>query len=363
MLSLLFYIFIGLAVLQFLYWIGIYLRIALSKPVEKSPKRIPVSVILYVKNQMDEIVDVLPKILGQQYHDFEVVIVNNASTDETLDICKEFASLYPNIRIVDVVNNEAFWGSKRYALTLGIKASRHEYLLFADCNTPIHSEHWLWQMSAQFTLNKTIVLGHTKYKKSKGIFNKWIRFEHTFTQMQSFAFSKWVTPYQLVAKNIGYKKEEFYKVSGFIDHMNEAQNEHELILTKIASTKNVAVCDQSQATLTISTPSNRKEWKVEKKRQLKLLKRMSFGAKFLHTFHHLIRLALIPSAIVLLCWLYQPIIVGAVWVFLFLMRWIIFSMALNKFNQKDIKVWYPLFEIFTIFNLIRWLPTYFSKSK
>lgn len=363
MLSILFYIFLGLAGLQVIYWLIFYLKFAISKPSKKSPKRIPVSVILYVKNQMSEIVDVLPKLLSQQYHDFEVVIVNNASTDDTLEICKEFASLYPNIRIVDVINNEAFWGSKRYALTLGIKASRHEYLLFVDCDTQIPSDNWLWQMSAQFTLNKTIVLGMTQYTKSKDFFNKWIRFEHTFTQLQNFSFSRFVTPYNLVAKNVGYKKEEFYKVNGFIEHMNDVQNEQEFLLKKIATSKNVTVCDEPLSTIFIPTPKNNKEWKIEKKRQLKVLKQMSFGAKFLHTLHHLTRIILLPITVILLCWLYQPIVVLSIYFILFLLRWLVFSLALNKFNQKDIKIWYPIFEMFTIFNLVRWLPTYLSKSK
>lgn len=363
MLSILFYIFVGFSILHLCYWLIVYLGFATSKPTENNPKRIPISVIFYVKNQMNELVDVLPRLLSQQYHDFEIVIVNNASTDDTLEVCKEFASLYSNIRIVDVKNNEAFWGSKRYALTLGIKASRYEYLLFADCDSPITSEQWLWQMSAQFTLSKTIVLGLTKYQKAKGLFNKWIRFEHTFTQMQTFSFSKFVKPYNLTTKNIGYKKEEFYKVNGFIDYMNEIQNEQELMLKKISSAKNVAVCEQLTAAVYIPAPTNKKAWKKEKKRQIFLLKKMTLGAKFLHTAHHLIRFAVLLLASILLVSWYQPIVVIAVWLLLWVMRWMIISCACNKMDEKDIKIWYPLFEIFSIFNLIRWIPTYFSKNK
>lgn len=363
MLPIFFYIFIGLVCIQLIYWLGFYSRLALAKSILSTPKRIPVSVILYTKNQVTDLLEILPNLLSQQYHDFEIVIVNNASVDDTLEICKEFASLYPNIRIVDVQNNEAFWGSKRYALTLGIKASRHEYLLFVDCGTKINSENWLWQMSSQFTLNKTIVLGQTQFEKTKGFLNKRIRLEHSFSQIQSFAFSKIIKPYSLTAQNIGYKKEEFYKVNGFIEYMNEPIHEQELLLKKIATHKNIAFSILPNTRTTLPTPSNKKEWKEHKKTQNRLLKRLSFGNKMMHAMYYLSKFTMYGMAITLLIFMFQPILVISILLALFIVSWIIFSISLKKINQKDLKWLFPLFEIFSIFKIINNLPIYFSKSK
>ncbi|MDN3710141.1 glycosyltransferase family A protein [Myroides ceti] len=149
----------------YLYWyrycsiillLRYFQRICIFPTAENNPKRIPVSVILYAKNNAEEVRKIMPLLLNQNYHEFELVLVNNASFDETLDIFKEYASMYPNIRIVDVENNQAFWGSKKYALTLGIKASKHEYLLFIDAENRPSSETWLMQMSSHLRLIKPL---------------------------------------------------------------------------------------------------------------------------------------------------------------------------------------------------------------
>src|SRR5690554_1952001 len=164
------------------YYLGIFTGSVFSKPHETNAKQLHT---------------LLPVLLNQNYHQFELVIVNNASTDETQELLKEYASMYPNVRIVDVVNNEAFWGNKKYALTLGIKASKYEYLVFVDAENKILSNNWLVQLASYFTLNKTIVVGTSFYSRKKGFFNKFIRFDHTIQQMQSLAWSKVGKPFNL----------------------------------------------------------------------------------------------------------------------------------------------------------------------
>jgi hypothetical protein len=56
--------------------------------------------------------------------------------------------------LVKVRNNEAFWGNKKYALTLGIKAAKNEYLLFTDADCYPNSKDWITAMSSQFTMQK-----------------------------------------------------------------------------------------------------------------------------------------------------------------------------------------------------------------
>src|SRR5690606_28628122 len=109
------YILAGLFIVLLFYYLGIFAGSVFSKPHETNPKRIPISVIVYAKNNENQLRNLIPVLLNQNYHQFEIIIINNASTDDTLHLAKEYALMYPNIRVVDVVNNEAFWGSKKYA--------------------------------------------------------------------------------------------------------------------------------------------------------------------------------------------------------------------------------------------------------
>jgi len=88
----------------------------------------------------------------QDYHDYETNWMEEASSDHTLEIFEEFEKQYSNIRLVKVKNNEAFWGNKKYALTLGIKAAKKDYLLFIDADCYPSSKDWITTMSSQFTM-------------------------------------------------------------------------------------------------------------------------------------------------------------------------------------------------------------------
>ncbi len=179
-------LFILIAFLNILYYIG-YFSFATANPSTPTGRKIPVSVIICAKNEADNLKRYIPLILQQKYPDFEIILINDASTDETIDIMEEFQNIDPRVKIVNVQNNEAFWGKKKYALTLGIKKARNPHLLFTDADCAPESEHWIENMSAHFQENKSIILGYGGYFKEKMSFlNKLIRYETLFTAIQYF---------------------------------------------------------------------------------------------------------------------------------------------------------------------------------
>src|SRR5690606_16114591 len=104
-------------------------------------------------------------LLEQAYPNFELVLINDSSIDKTLKIMEGFKADHKNIKIVDVKPIESFWGNKKYALTLGIKAATHNHLLFTDADCKPISKHWISEMSRQLSKTKTIILGYGAYKK------------------------------------------------------------------------------------------------------------------------------------------------------------------------------------------------------
>src|SRR5690606_19950607 len=193
----------------------IFGKFSFSKPQVHTLKNIPISVIVCAKNEAENIKKFVPLLLEQDYPTFELVLIDDASIDETRELLEAFEKQYSNVKLVKVDNNEAFWGNKKYALTLGIKAAKYEYLLFTDADCYPISKHWIKNMSSNFTLKKTIVLGYGAYEKVKNSFlNKIIRFETLLTATQYFAWAKIGKPYMGVGRNLAYKKEEFFRVRG-----------------------------------------------------------------------------------------------------------------------------------------------------
>ena len=128
---------------------------------------VPVSVIVYAKNNAKHLNRLIPLLEEQEYENYELIFINNASNDETFEVIKEFQANNSRIKIVNVKNNEAFWGNRKYALTLGIKSAKHEQLLFIDADCIPNSKKWIKEMSVHFSESKSIVLGYAAYESKK----------------------------------------------------------------------------------------------------------------------------------------------------------------------------------------------------
>ncbi len=159
-----FVLFIFIALINILYYIG-YFSFASAKPTFPSGNKVPVSVIVCAKNEAVNLQKFIPAILNQNYAHFELILINDASTDETLEVMEQFQKSDDRVKIVNVQNNEAFWGKKKYALTLGIKKAKNPYLLFTDADCAPESELWIAKMSSHFQRNKSIILGYGGYLK------------------------------------------------------------------------------------------------------------------------------------------------------------------------------------------------------
>src|SRR5690554_6616559 len=254
LLDILLYIFVAVVGIQVLYFIFFFGKFAFLKHNKKTPINIPVSVIICAKNEAENLKVFLPSIINQDYPNFQIVLINDASYDETFEVMEEFAELHTNIKLVNVANNEAFWANKKYALTLGIKAAKHNHLLFTDADCKPVSPHWISEMAYHFSERKSIVLGYGSYAKVKNSFlNKLIRFETFLTAIQYFSFAKLGIPYMGVGRNLAYTKDEFFNTNGFMSHMYIRSGDDDLFINQVATSQNTEICF-SEESFTESTP-------------------------------------------------------------------------------------------------------------
>lgn len=360
---LLLYVFIAIVVVQLFYYLGVFSGFSFSKENENNPKRIPISVIVYARNQAEDVKRLLPNLVNQNYHDYELVLVDNASSDETLDIFKEYAQMFSNIRLCRVENNEAFWNNKKYANTLAIKASKNEYLLFIDAEQNIDNEFWIISMASNFTFNKTIILGPSMYKKVKGFFNKIIRFDSVFSQLHSFAWVNYGSPFSYFSKNIGYKKEEFYKVNGFITHMNNRLGEKEFFINEASQSKNTTFTISKNAFVYLEPITKLNEWQTKKNEDEMVLSKLSKGTRFKIRFFNTSQFLFFVSAIALLSLQIEWIITTVIICFRYLISWIVVGKSLGKFQQKDLIWMFPILEFHRTINQVKYsLKNMFRKK-
>nr|WP_315191109.1 glycosyltransferase [uncultured Flavobacterium sp.] len=363
MLTITLYFFIFIVIIQLAYYLGVFGKFAFAKAQKITPKRIPISVIVCAKNEEENVANFIPILAEQNYPDFEIVLIDDASSDATLAVFEEFEKQYPNIRLVKVENNEAFWGNKKYALTLGIKAAKKEYLLFTDADCYPTSKDWITAMSSQFTMQKTIVLGYGKYEKIANSFlNKIIRFETLLTAIQYFSWAKAGHPYMGVGRNMGYKKEEFFNVNGFIEHIQVRSGDDDLFINQAANAKNVTIAYTPES-FTLSKPKTSfKEFFTQKRRHVATANYYKPFDKLQLGLFYCSQLLFILLAALLIAFQFQWILVLSLLLTRYIVAWVVVGFSAGKLKENDIKFWFPIVEIVLIFTQINiFITNIFSK--
>ena len=128
------YVFGAVALINCVYYL-FFSKLAFLKISEKNiSEKYPVSLIICAKNEAENLKKNIPLWQQQNYNNFEIILINDASIDETLELMESFAENDSRIQIVNVKNNEAFWANKKYALTLGIKRAKNTRLVFTDAD-------------------------------------------------------------------------------------------------------------------------------------------------------------------------------------------------------------------------------------
>ncbi len=353
----------AVAFIQFIYYIVIFGKFSFSKIISSTPKNIPVSVIVCAKNEAENIKQFVPLLLEQNYPTFELVLIDDASSDETRELFEEFEKQDKRVKLVKVDNNEAFWGNKKYALTLGIKAAKYEYLVFTDGDCYPNSKNWITEMTSQFTQQKTIVLGYGAYTKVKNsLLNKIIRFETLLTATQYFGWAKVGKPYMAVGRNLAYKKEEFFNVRGFMDHMQVRSGDDDLFINQAATSKNTTICVSEDSFTYSEAKKSFKEWFNQKRRHVSTAKHYKAFNRFQLGLFYFSQLTFLLLAIVLLAFQHQWMIVVGIVVFRYIFAWLSLGFAAGKLKEKDVMYWFPIFEIFLIFTQLNvFISNLFSK--
>ncbi|MCG9793046.1 glycosyltransferase [Flavobacterium algicola] len=363
MLILLLYFFAFIVVVQLGYYLGVFSNFAFAKAQKITPKRIPISVIVCAKNEEENVAQFIPLLAEQDYPDFEIILIDDASSDNTLEVFEAFEKQYPNVRLVKVKNNEAFWGNKKYALTLGIKSAKKDYLLFTDADCYPTSKDWITAMSSQFTMHKTIVLGYGGYEKvAKSFLNKMIRFETVITALQYLSWAKSGHPYMGVGRNLAYKKEVFFNVNGFISHIQVRSGDDDLFINEASNSKNTTIAYMADS-FTYSKPKTTyKEWLTQKRRHISTAQHYKTIDKIQLATFYSSQLLFFILAILLLAFQFQWIIVLALVVIRYIAAWTVVGFSAGKLKENDLKYWFPFVELFLILSQMNiFIANLFSK--
>jgi len=343
-------VFYAAFIIQLFFYLGVFLRLALHKDNQESIHLPPVSVIICAKNERENLLEYLPMYLTQNYYKYEVVVVNDNSLDDTADVLKAFALQHKHLKIVTVPDNDRFFGSKKFALTLGIKAAQYECVLLTDADCKPASAEWISHMSKYEGTNK-IILGVGNYAKQPGLLNRLIRFETFYTAMQYLSFSLIKLPYMGVGRNLAYHKELFFNNKGFASHQHILSGDDDLFINEVATKKNTQIVID-EASHTISEPKTTfNSWVRQKKRHFLTGAHYQFKHKLMLGLLQFSQWLFILAFILLLIKVRPVYLFVGTFVLRYLIQLIVFKLSANKIGGKDLVLLAPFYELFfMVFN-------------
>lgn len=330
---------------QLAFWLGIFSRLAYYKPEKipagHPPEPPPFSIIICARNEAENLAKNLISVLEQDYPHFEVIVVDDNSSDKSWEILLDIKNKYPILQLIQI--KELTLPGKKVALSRGIEAARFERLLLTDADCRPSSKHWLSTMARVLRNGKEIALGYSPYKFHPGFLNIFIRFETVYTAIQYFSFAIMKIPYMGVGRNLAYVRSLFRKQQGFLSHVHIASGDDDLFINQAANGQNTAIIIHPD-TFVVSEP--KRSWRgyyYQKSRHLTTGRRykrfhqlLLGGLSGSHVTHYLGVLILLPTT-------YAPAVV-----LMFLVRMgvvqFMYARILKLLQDNSLLRWIPLLD-------------------
>lgn len=331
--------------IQLIYYLFVFLRFALHKAGNEVSEQVPVSVVICAKNEAENLEKYLPLILEQQYTNYEVIIVNDCSEDDTENVLKRFVNIYPHLRTTYIKEDQKFTHGKKLALTVGIKSAKYEWVLLTDADCCPHGKLWLTNMARHFSSEASIVLGYGGYFPKRSFLNLLIRYDTAFIALLYFSFALIGKPYMGVGRNLAYRKSLFFANKGFASHVRLESGDDDLFINEVAKSDNVLI-EYSLESHTRTEPKNTfKRWIDQKGRHFttfSLYKKMEKVLLGIETFSRVF----FYFSLVCLFLLEKYWIIGVgTFVLRLIFQMIVFKITFKRLNERNLFLISPLFDI------------------
>jgi cellulose synthase/poly-beta-1,6-N-acetylglucosamine synthase-like glycosyltransferase len=354
MLEIIFWVFLASAGIQFLFYTLVTIALAAYKKPDQNAQEIPgISIIISAKNEVENLKKLVPLLLEQKFHSYEIILVDDKSSDETYDFAIELDQSEEKFKLVRIDSTPDHMNNKKYALSIGIRSAKYDYVVLTDADCFPESEYWLSEMSHGFSSDKKkYVIGYSQYYKEKGLLNYFIKYETLLTAMQYFGIGLLGNPYMGVGRNMGYRKSFFLEKNGFGKFREVVGGDDDLLINLYAKRKNTSFVISPQATMYSNPKMKLSDFILQKTRHLSVGKHYRTTDKLLLGFLFLSKIIFWGSFIAVIMSEFQTYFVLGGF-FIAMVSLLTALLVLKKKNGDKSSIWmFPILELIFIFYYI-----------
>lgn len=332
-------------------------------PLYDNTAQKPLSVIIAARNEAENLNKFLLSILEQDYPDFEVIVVDDRSYDETSDVLRTLSSKYTHLKVVKVNPYDNFLAGKKFAVAMGIKAAKNEWLVFTDADCEPSSNQWLKLMQKPEENGKEILLGYSPYFRRKGFLNLLIRFETFYTAINYLSFALKGNPYMGVGRNMAYQKDLFFKSKGFATHMHIPSGDDDLFVNANANSTNTSIQIHPDSQVWTEPKTTFKSYFRQKRRHIGAGKLYKSAHKRMLSAQLIFQFGFFGFLIASLCFTNLIYIALAVFLLSVIVKLFVYPNLFKKLSYPDLSWWFPIMDIvLVLFLVINAILSIFAKK-
>jgi len=337
-------------------------------------KHKPISVVVTTHNQSFVLEKNLEIIATQDYPNYEVIVVNDASTDETSDIIKRIENKYPHVRHTFTPVSARYVSHSKLAITLGIRSAKNEWILLTEGDCHPVSNHWISQMAAACDKEHDFVLGYSNFERHQTLHSNRISLDRLIHQLRFFHAAGAHIKSKAVGGNncnMALRKSVFLEHKGFSGNLNLLGGEDLLFLDATAQAGRTGIVISQSAIILQQIPFMVQQWHTFKLFQTEAARHLSRSGIFEHFLWALSSTAmyasiLLATAIITLCIIKGEFIYTATVLFLslltFVLDLILFNHTAGFFEERKFYILYPCYNLTQpFFNLNYRIQSHFQR--
>lgn len=295
----------------------------------------PLSLILAVRNEEDNLKNNLPKILSLDSVDFEMVVVDDFSQDNSYLVLGLLKDRYKRL-IISILNQETKF-SVKLAQNIAIKASKNQWVLNIPVSLSEVADEWLDNISGATDEEKNVIIGYSTVTRSKGFFNSLIRIENYFLHLKSTGYILNRIPFVYSDENVAFKKEKYFEIGGYRQKVTEFYANLELIINSFIKKKTTTVLFNKESSIRKAEIVKRVDYFELLKKSIRIESHLSVSKRVILFLDELGELLFLPTAVFVIVLLPELWIVFASLLgFIFAIYLFIIKITQNRLNERKI---------------------------
>ena len=202
-------------------------RKLVSRKGEAGGRSHRIAVVVPVRNEADNIANLLNDLAHQTYPHLEIVVVDDHSTDGTRATVSSFIN---QIHHLQVVINPGV--GKKKALTAGVMASNADIIVTIDADCRVHPG-WIETINEKFHGDTTHLCIGLVRMESHDLFSQMQAIEFASVVGTGLSAYAWGNPLYCNGANLAFRKKTFLEVDGYQGNFEVASGDDEFLMRKI----------------------------------------------------------------------------------------------------------------------------------